>query len=348
MSGFPAVRPRRLRQNPTLRRMVAETRLDPTSFVLPLFVVPGRDVRNPIKSMPGHAQLSVDQLLPVVKEAASAGVGGVIFFGIPAFKDEQGSGAWDPAGPVPDAIRAVKDQVDDITVWADVCLCEYTSHGHCGVLSGEAVDNDATLPLLAQAAVAYAAAGADVIAPSDMMDGRVAAIRTALDSAGHNQLAMCSYSAKYASAYYGPFRDAVESAPAFGDRRTHQMDPPNIREALIEIAQDLAEGADMVMVKPAGPYLDVISAVRAAVDVPVAAYQVSGEFSMIEAAAANGWVDGDRVMLESLTGITRAGASIILTYFAVRAARALEASRALPRCRPSGLYPRAGSDAPST
>ena len=324
MSGFPTVRPRRLRQSPTLRRMVAETRLHPASFVLPLFVVPGRDVRNPIGSMPGHAQLSVNELLPVAKEAASVGVGGVVLFGIPASKDEQGSGAWDPAGPVPEAIRAMKDQVDDLTVWADVCLCEYTSHGHCGVVSGETVDNDATLPLLARAAVAYAEAGADVIAPSDMMDGRVAAIRNALDSAGHDQLAMCSYSAKYASAYYGPFRDAAESAPAFGDRRTHQMDPPNVREALVEVGQDLAEGADMVMVKPAGPYLDVIAAVRAAVDVPVVAYQVSGEFSIIEAAAANGWIDGDRVMLESLTGITRAGADIVLTYFATRAARALE------------------------
>lgn len=325
MSGFPTIRPRRLRQSPTLRRMVAETRLHPSSFVLPLFVVPGRDVRNPIGSMPGHAQLSVDEVLPVVKEASSVGVGGVILFGIPASKDEQGSGAWDPAGPVPETIRAIKDQVDDITVWADVCLCEYTSHGHCGVLSGETIDNDATLPLLAQAAVVYADAGADVIAPSDMMDGRVAAIRTALDAAGHRELAVCSYSAKYASAYYGPFREAAESAPAFGDRRTHQMDPPNVREALVEVAQDLAEGADMVMVKPAGPYLDVISAVRDSVDVPVVAYQVSGEFSMIEAAAANGWIDGDRVMLESLTGITRAGASIVLTYFATRAARALGA-----------------------
>jgi len=325
VSGFPTIRPRRLRQSPTLRRMVAETRLHPSSFVLPLFVVPGRDVRNPIGSMPGHAQLSVDEVLPVVKEASSVGVGGVILFGIPASKDEQGSGAWDPAGPVPETIRAIKDQVDDITVWADVCLCEYTSHGHCGVLSGETIDNDATLPLLAQAAVVYADAGADVIAPSDMMDGRVAAIRTALDAAGHRELAVCSYSAKYASAYYGPFREAAESAPAFGDRRTHQMDPPNVREALVEVAQDLAEGADMVMVKPAGPYLDVISAVRDSVDVPVVAYQVSGEFSMIEAAAANGWIDGDRVMLESLTGITRAGASIVLTYFATRAARALGA-----------------------
>ena len=227
-------------------------------------------------------------------------------------------------GPVPGAIRAIKTAAPDLAVWADVCLCEYTSHGHCGVLDGDRVDNDATLPLLARAALAYADAGADIIAPSDMMDGRVAAIRSALDGAGHADLAICSYSAKYASGYYGPFREAAESAPAFGDRRTHQMDPANAREALIEVQQDLAEGADMVMVKPAGPYLDVIAAVRGAVDVPVAAYQVSGEYSTIEAAAANGWVDGERLMMESLTGIVRAGAGIILTYFAVRAARLLE------------------------
>jgi len=310
---------------PALRRLVAETRLHPASFVLPLFVVSGRAVDKPIHSMPGHSQLSVDEMIPVVKEAASAGVGGVILFGIPESKDEIGSGAWDPSGPVPQAIRAIKDQVPDIAVWADVCLCEYTSHGHCGVLEGETVDNDRTLPLLAQASSVYADAGADIIAPSDMMDGRVGAVRAALDSAGHEELAICSYSAKYASAYYGPFRDAAESAPAFGDRRTHQMDPPNVREALAEVTLDLAEGADMVMVKPAGPYLDVISAVRSRVDVPVVAYQVSGEFSMIEAAAANGWVEGERVMMESLTAIARAGAGITLTYFATRAARVLEA-----------------------
>jgi len=323
MSEYPTVRSRRLRRTAALRRQVAETRLHPASFVLPLFVVPGRGVTNPIRSMPGHSQLSVDELIPVVKEAASAGVGGVILFGIPASKDETGSGAWDPSGPVPTAIRAIKDQVDDLTVWADVCLCEYTSHGHCGVLEAQQVDNDRTLPLLAQASTTYADAGADVIAPSDMMDGRVAAIREVLDSAGHAELAICSYSAKYASAYYGPFRDAAESTPAFGDRRTHQMDPPNVREALVEVNLDLAEGADMVMVKPAGPYLDVISAVRARTDVPVAAYQVSGEYAMIEAAAQNGWVEGDRVMMESLTSIARAGAGLTLTYFATRAARAL-------------------------
>jgi len=323
VSEYPTARSRRLRRTGALRRQVAETRLHPASFVLPLFVVPGRGVANPIGSMPGHFQLSVDELIPVVKEAAAVGVGGVILFGIPESKDETGSAAWDPHGPVPKAIRAIKDQVSDLTVWADVCLCEYTSHGHCGVLNGETVDNDRTLPLLADASSVYANAGADVIAPSDMMDGRVRAIRDALDSSGHLDLPICSYSAKYASAYYGPFREAAQSAPEFGDRRTHQMDPPNGREALTEVALDLAEGADMVMVKPAGPYLDVIAAVRSRVDVPVVAYQVSGEFSMIEAAAAQGWIDGERVMHESLTAIARAGAGITLTYFATRAAQAL-------------------------
>lgn len=326
MTSFPTVRPRRLRATPALRRMVAQTRLDPSMFVLPLFVVPGDDIDNPIASMPGQSQLSVDRLVTVVKEAAFYGVGGVMLFGVPDHKDPQGTGAWDPTGPVPTAIRALREEGSDITVWADVCMCEYTSHGHCGVVVGDQIDNDATLPLLAQASVTYADAGADVIAPSDMMDGRVGAIRHALDLAGHTQLAVCSYSAKYASAYYGPFRQAAGSAPAFGDRHTHQMDPANSREALIEVKQDLTEGADMVMVKPAGPYLDVITRVRAAVDVPVVAYQVSGEYSMIEAAAANGWVDGDRIMRESLTGIARAGADIILTYYATRMARALEGS----------------------
>lgn len=326
MSTFPTVRSRRLRSTPALRRMVAETRLHPADFVLPLFVVEGRQVSHPIPSMPGHSQLSVDGIVATAKQAAAAGVSGVILFGIPGSKDAEGSQAWNPHGPVPEAIRAIKDAVPEMVVWADVCLCEYTSHGHCGVLSGETVDNDATLPLLAQAAVTYADAGADVIAPSDMMDGRVATVREALDGAGYPELALCSYSAKYASAYYGPFRDAAGSTPSFGDRRTHQMDPANAREALAEVEQDLIEGADMVMIKPAGPYLDVIAAVRATVDVPVAAYQVSGEYAMIEAAAANGWVDGDRVMMESLTGIRRAGAGIILTYFATRAARVLESA----------------------
>jgi porphobilinogen synthase len=322
--SYPVSRQRRLRRNVAIRRTVAETRLHPAAFVLPLFVVPGTGTERPIGAMPGHAQLSADRAAALAKEAEAVGVGGVILFGVPAAKDDIGSGAWDPEGPVPGTIRAIKTAAPDLAVWADVCLCEYTSHGHCGVLDDERVDNDATLPLLAQAALAYADAGADIIAPSDMMDGRVAAIRAALDDAGHAELAICSYAAKYASGYYGPFREAAGSTPAFGDRRTHQMDPANAREALVEVHQDLAEGADMVMVKPAGPYLDVVAAVRASVDVPVAAYQVSGEYSTIEAAAANGWVDGDRLMMESLTGIARAGAGPILTYYAIRAARRLE------------------------
>ena len=310
-----------------MRRMVAETRLHPASFVLPMFIVPGEGVRNPIKSMPGVYQLSVDEMISIAKDAAAVGVGGVMLFGIPATKDATGSSGWDPQGPVPNAIRALKQSVEDLTVWADVCMCEYTDHGHCGVLNGEIVDNDRTLPLLSKAALTYADAGADVIAPSDMMDGRVAAIRDSLNAASHAQLAICSYSAKYASSFYGPFRDAADSAPAFGDRRTHQMDPANRREALTEVTVDLAEGADMVMVKPAGPYLDVIRQVRDRVEVPVVAYQVSGEYSMIKAAAANGWVDGTRVMMESLTSIARAGAGITLTYFATDAARRIESTR---------------------
>lgn len=324
MTHYPIARNRRLRRTAALRRMVAETRVHPASFVLPVFVVPGSDVENQIVSMPGHAQLSVDRAVELAKEAESAGVGGVILFGIPESKDPAGSGAWDPAGPVPRAVAAIKTASPDLVVWADVCLCEYTSHGHCGVLKGDYVDNDATLELLARASVAYADAGADVVAPSDMMDGRVDAIRRALDESGHAELAVCSYAAKYASAYYGPFRDAAESTPAFGDRRTHQMDPPNAREALVEVFRDIEEGADMVMVKPAGPYLDVIRRVADTVDVPVAAYQVSGEFSMVKAAAERDWIDGERVMLEALTGITRAGASVIITYFALEAAKALE------------------------
>lgn len=323
MTAFPHARDRRLRRTPALRRLVAETRLDPSQFVLPMFVVEGDGITQPISSMPGHSQLSADRLVPVVKEAEALGIGGVMFFGVPDSKDETGSSSWDPRGPVPSAIRAVADY--DITVWADVCLCEYTSHGHCGMLTDKGmVDNDATLPLLARAAQSYADAGADVIAPSDMMDGRVAAIRQALDDAGHPELAICSYAVKYASAYYGPFRDAAGSAPAFGDRRSHQMDPATARQALVEVRHDLEEGADMVMVKPAGPYQDVIARVRAEVDCPVAAYQVSGEFSMIEAAASNGWIDREAAIRESLVGIVRAGADIVLTYFALDAARQIQ------------------------
>ncbi len=274
--------------------------------------------------MPGHSQLSVDQVALLAKEAEAVGVGGIIFFGVPDEKDEVGSGAWDMDGPVPRAIEAVAESAPGLVRWADVCLCEYTSHGHCGPLKGDTIDNDAALPLLSRAAIAYAEAGAEVIAPSDMMDGRVGAIREALDESGHQQAIICSYAVKYASSYYGPFRDAAGSAPAFGDRRSHQMDPANAREAMREVRLDVAEGADMVMVKPAGPYLDVVAAVAAEVELPVVAYQVSGEMAMIEAAAAAGWVDRERVILESLTGITRAGADVILTYFAVEAARLIE------------------------
>jgi porphobilinogen synthase len=311
----------------SLRRMFAETRLHPGQMVLPVFVVPGEGVRKPISSMPGHAQLSVDQVAALAKEAEASGIGGVIFFGIPAEKDEIGSPAWDPTGPVPRALAAVARAAPELVRWADVCLCEYTSHGHCGPIRNGTVDNDAALPLLARAALTYAEAGADLVAPSDMMDGRVGAIRGALDQGGHADTVICSYAVKYASGYYGPFREAAQSAPTFGDRRSHQMDPANAREAIKEVALDLEEGADVVMVKPAGPCLDIIRAVHERFDVPVAAYQVSGEFAMIEAAAAKGWVDRERVMLESLTGIVRAGAGVVLTYFALDAARLLADGR---------------------
>ena len=324
MNEFPTLRPRRLRRTAAIRRMVTETRLDPAQFVLPVFVVPGENVTNPISSMPGHSQLSVDGIVGLAKEAEAAGIGGMIFFGIPDHKDEIGSPGWDPAGPVPSAISAVAEAAPSLSRWADVCLCEYTSHGHCGPLDGEVVDNDATLPLLAKAAEVYVEAGADVVAPSDMMDGRVAAIRSGLDASGHSDIAICSYAVKYASAFYGPFREAAESAPAFGDRRSYQMDPANAREARREAAIDQQEGADMIMVKPAGPYQDIIRDLRDRTDLPLAAYQVSGEYSMVEAAAAAGWIDRDRVMLESLTGIVRSGADIVLTYFAIDAARRLQ------------------------
>lgn len=324
MNRFPTVRPRRLRRTRTLRDAVAETSLRPEQFVLPVFVTTGTDIRQPIPSMPGHDQLSVDQVVPLAEEAARRGIGGLIFFGIPDEKDEIGSSAWDPAGPVPRALTAVAESVPDLLRWADVCLCEYTSHGHCGPVRDGEIDNDAALPLLARAAVAYAEAGADIVAPSDMMDGRVGALRSGLDTAGFDQVAICSYSVKYASAYYGPFRDAAGSAPAFGDRRSYQMDPRNAREARREALLDIEEGADMVMVKPAGPYQDIIRDLRPHIDVPLAAYQVSGEFAMIEAAAERGWLDRTAVMLESLTGIARAGADLILTYFAFDAAEALQ------------------------
>jgi porphobilinogen synthase len=310
--------------------MVRETVVTPSDFIYPLFIVTGRDVREPIRSMPGVDRFSVDRVAAEAKEVAALGIPAVILFGIPDSKDPTGAGAWADDGPVPAATRAIKDAAPDLIVVADVCLCEYTDHGHCGPLRpmpgspGEReVDNDRTLESLAQAALCYARAGADVVAPSDMMDGRVGAIREALDEESFEHVAVLSYAAKYASAFYGPFREAAESAPAFGDRRGYQMDPPNLREAVREVLLDVAEGADMVMVKPALAYLDVIRAVRAEVDLPVAAYNVSGEYSMVKAAAERGWIDGDRVMMEILTGIKRAGADLILTYFAKDAARVL-------------------------
>lgn len=323
MTTFPTLRLRRLRRTAGLRALVRETRLHPSQLIVPLFVRPGVNVRRPIGSMPGVAQTSVDEMLRDAERAAALGIGGVILFGIPDAKDAEGTGAWDEHGPVAQGVRALKREVPDLVTLTDVCLCEYTSHGHCGVLRGDTVDNDATLARLAREAVCHAAAGADVVAPSDMMDGRVAAIRAALDAAGHGDVPILSYAAKYASAFYGPFREAAESTPQFGDRRGYQMDVGNTNEALREVRADLAEGADLVMVKPAGPCLDIIRRVRETVEHPVSAYQVSGEYAMIKAAAANGWLDERRAMLESLIAIRRAGADFILTYFAYDAAQAL-------------------------
>lgn len=306
-----------------MRDLVRETHLQPSNFILPLFVVEGEGIRKEIKSMPGNAQLSVDELVKEAREAKSLGVGGVILFGIPKHKDEEATGAYDDDGIVQQAVAALKSEVPGLLVVTDVCNCEYTSHGHCGKIIDDDVDNDITLNWLAQGAVSHARAGADIVAPSDMMDGRVDAIRAALDDAGFSNIPIMSYAAKYASSFYGPFRDAAESAPQFGDRRSYQMDPANAREALKEMALDLEEGADMLMVKPAMPYLDIIKAAHENFDVPIAAYQVSGEFSMIQAAARNGWIDLERAMMESLTCIKRAGASIILTYFAKDASRLL-------------------------
>jgi porphobilinogen synthase len=301
---------------------VAETRLRAADLVYPMFVAPGTGVRRPVASMPGIAQLSVDELVKEARAAHSLGVPAVILFGIPESKDPEGTSGYAPDGIVPRAIRALKAELPELLVWADVCLCEYTSHGHCGVLDAQGrVINDATLPLLARAAVVYAEAGADAVAPSDMMDGRVAALRAGLDAHGFHELPIVAYAAKFASAYYGPFREAAGSTPAFGDRRSYQMDPANAAEALREVELDIAEGADIVMVKPAGPYLDVVRRVKDAFGMPTAAYQVSGEFSMIKAAAERGWLDERRVVLESLLGIKRAGADIILTYFAPDVAR---------------------------
>ena len=325
--SYPLSRPRRLRRTETLRRIFAQTRLAPSDLIAPLFVCGGENVRVPIGAMPGCDRISVDLLLAECRELHSLGVPGVILFGIPDAKDVHGTAAWDPNGPVPAALRALRVELPQMSLWADVCLCEYTDHGHCGPLREDArgveVDNDATLPLLAQAALVYAEAGADVVAPSDMMDGRVGVIRRALDAAGRSDVVLVSYAAKYASAFYGPFREAAGSAPSFGDRRGYQMDPANSDEALREVALDLEEGADVVMVKPALPYLDVVWRVKQRFAVPVCAYHVSGEYAMLRAAAANGWIDGERAMLESLIAIRRAGADVILTYFAKEAARLL-------------------------
>jgi porphobilinogen synthase len=322
---FPVARPRRLRRTPALRRMVAETRLHPADLMLPLFIKEGIAEAQPVASMPGVVQHTRETLRKAAHEAVEAGVGGLLLFGIPAVKDGRGSAADDPAGIVQKALRDLSADLGDGTVLAaDLCLDEYTDHGHCGILtpSGD-VDNDATLERYASIAVAQAAAGVDVVAPSGMMDGQVGAIRTALDQAGYGNVAIMAYAVKYASAFYGPFRDAAECAPQFGDRSAYQQDPPNAEEALREVRLDLDEGADVVMVKPALPYLDIVRRVRDMVDVPVAAYQVSGEYAMIEAAAANGWIDRERVITEALTGIRRAGADIVLTYWATEVARRL-------------------------
>jgi porphobilinogen synthase len=323
MPSFPEYRPRRLRRTEPLRRLIQETRLAPAQLVLPLFVRSGSKVRNPVGSMPGVFQLSVDEMLRELDEASEEGVGGVILFGLPDSKDATGSSAWDDKGPVPNAVRALKKQFPQLVVMTDVCMCEYTDHGHCGILRDGEVDNDASLELLARAALAYAAAGADIVAPSDMMDGRVGAIRRALDEQKLTGTAILAYAAKYASAFYGPFREAAESTPQSGDRRGYQMDAANSDEAMREVWLDIEEGADAVMVKPAGPYLDIVARVKQETGYPVSAYQVSGEYAMLLAAAERGWIDRERAMLESLMGIRRAGADFILTYFATEAARLL-------------------------
>ena len=318
---FPENRPRRLRRNETLRRMVRETTLSADDFIYPLFAVPGSGVREPVGSMPGVFHLSVDQLVQEAEEVKALGIPAILLFGIPEKKDEVGSGAYGEDGIVQRAVRQLKKNVSDLLVVTDVCMCEYTSHGHCGVIKEGEVDNDATLDLLARTALSHAEAGADMVAPSDMMDGRVGAIREVLDENGFSHIPIMSYAAKYCSSFYGPFREAAHSAPQFGDRRSYQMDPANSREAIREISLDVEEGADIIMVKPALAFLDVIRWARREFDLPLAAYNVSGEYSMIKAAAEKGWLDGNRVMMEVLTSIKRAGADIIITYFAKDAAR---------------------------
>ncbi len=319
--NYPEYRPRRLRQNENFRRMVRETKLSVDDLVYPLFAVPGKGIKKPINSMPGNFQMSIDHLVKEVAKAKDLGIPAVLLFGIPDKKDETASGAYARDGIIQKAVKEIKNKVPDILVITDVCLCEYTSHGHCGMLEGDCVDNDSSLELIAETALSHAEAGADIVAPSAMMDGQVGAIREVLDEAGRENVPIMAYSAKYASCFYGPFREAAESAPKFGDRKAYQMDPPNALEAMREIELDVAEGADIIMVKPALAYLDIISRAREEINLPIAAYNVSGEFAMVKAAANLGWLDGERAMLEMLTSIKRAGADIILTYFAVEAAK---------------------------
>jgi porphobilinogen synthase len=320
---FPDYRPRRMRKNNNFRRMVRETKLSVDDFIYPLFAVPGKGVKKPIGAMPGNFQMSVDHIVKEAKRAKEAGIPGILLFGIPDKKDEVASGAFTKDGIIQIAVKEVKNHVPDILVITDVCLCEYTSHGHCGMIEGGDVDNDSTLEVLVETAVSHAKAGADMVAPSAMMDGQIGAIRVGLDEAGFDTVPIMAYSAKYASCFYGPFREAAESAPQFGDRKTYQMDPANSDEALREITLDVEEGADIIMVKPALPYLDIIRRAKEEFDLPLAAYNVSGEFAMIKAAASMGWLDGERAMMESLTSIKRAGADIIITYFALDAAEIL-------------------------
>ncbi len=320
---FPEYRPRRLRQNEAFRRMIRETRLTPDDLILPLFAISGKNKKEPIAAMPGHNQLSIDNLAKEAKDASDLGIPAIMIFGVPDKKDALGTGAYAKGGIVQQAVRAVKDSVPEIMVITDVCLCQYTDHGHCGIVEKDTIDNDATLDLLAKIALSHAKCGADMVAPSDMMDGRVAEIRGALDDEGFYNLPIMSYAVKYCSAYYGPFRQAADSAPQFGDRKTYQMDPANAIEAIREASMDIEEGADIIMVKPALPYLDILSRLRDEVDHPLAAYNVSGEYAMIKAADQMGWIDGRRVMMETLLSIKRAGADTILTYFAKDAAREL-------------------------
>jgi len=322
---FPDYRPRRLRQNEAFRRMIRETTLSVDDLILPIFAISGKNIKNPISSMPGHFQLSIDNLIKTSKKAFELGIPAVMLFGIPDKKDPLATSAYANHGIVQKAVKSLKDKLPELVIITDVCLCQYTDHGHCGIVEGNIIDNDATLDLLARTALSHAKAGADMVAPSDMMDGRVAEIRNALDENDLSNIPIMSYAAKYCSAYYGPFRQAADSAPKFGDRRTYQMDPANSLEAVREVTMDVEEGADIIMVKPALSYLDIICRIRDEIDLPLAAYNVSGEYAMIKAAEKMGWIDGKKVMMETLTAIKRAGADMILTYFAVDAAQELRA-----------------------